>query len=334
MRMPTDSAEGRWRELLSIARWTPSPHNTQPWRVRILDASRARVLLDHRRALPKEDLTGCFIYCAMGSFLESLRLLAANRGLRLVVTPLQEERHDHLEPFADVSLIRDDSVTPEIEDELFLRRQTSRLTPSNELLTSDELHAFTRVVQHFGQSILHFSDRHVIDQLMQLNLEAVVHDLNSKAYHDEIVSWFRYRERDAVQRSDGLSAVCMAIPPLEFFLFARFPWCTKVPVLGALARRQYQRRLGPVPQLAALSGPFWDRAAATNAGAAMMRLWLEMTRFGLYIHPFGNLVTNDTARDAMNALTGDDNIWIVFRIGRTAPPPRSHRLAVEDIIDA
>lgn len=327
-------SSGLWRALLEIARFTPSPHNTQPWFLEVHSATTARLLLNHDRALPKEDLTGCFISCAMGSFLESLRLLAANRHHRLEATLLDEPRDGAFEPFADLQLVRDDTLHSDVDDDLFLRRQTSRLAPEAGTLSADELVHLQAIASRFGQQLLHFTDRAVIDHLMQFNLDAVIHDLNSSDYHDEIVSWFRFRERTALARRDGLSALCMTIPAIEFWFLARFPQSAMLPIVGSIVRRMYARRLGPVPQLAALAGTFWDRKSAVNAGAGLMRLWLEMTRFGLYIHPFGNLVTNDTARAGLNKITSTDKIWIVFRIGRTSPPPRSHRLAVGDISNA
>lgn len=320
-----------WGELLSIARWTPSPHNCQPWKVRVEDDRRARVFLDHARALPKEDASGCFCDCAMGSYIESLRLLAANRGLSLGVSWCEGRRQEGLEPFADLELAPGNGVDRRFADELFLKRRTSRLAPSPDLLSGGQRESLRSIARESGQELLHFTDRPTIDRLMDLNLTAVVQDLNSRDYHDEIVSWFRYRETTAQRLADGLSARCMAIPPLEFFCLARAPWTARLPVVGSLVRRAYARRLGPVPQLAALTGPFWDRRSAIQAGACLMRLWLEMTRFGLFIHPFGNLVTNLAARSAMFQATGSQAIWIVFRLGRTAPPPRSHRLTVEAI---
>lgn len=325
---------GLWEEVLDIARLTPSPHNTQPWKVQIEDDRRATIFLDHRRALPKEDTTGCFILCAMGSFVEAIRLAAANRGRRAEVRWLDGDREGDMERIATIELTPEKGEEGEYEDELFRRRQTSRLAPEPRPLTPDELGALERTASAGTQRLRYISDREQIDRLMELNLQAVVEDLNSRGYHNEIVSWFRYRESTARRLADGLSARCMVIPAIEFAMFAHLPWLARAPVLGGVVRRRYRRRVGPAHQLVALAGPFWDRSPALDAGACLLRLWLEMTRFGLYIHPFGNLVTNLAARRSMEALTGDEDIWIVFRIGRTTAPPRSHRLPLGAITHA
>ena len=50
-----------WPSLLESAIYSPSPHNVQPWRVRILDETEADLFIDSARTLPKEDPTGSFI---------------------------------------------------------------------------------------------------------------------------------------------------------------------------------------------------------------------------------------------------------------------------------
>ena len=51
----------RWESIIQIALRTPSPHNTQPWRLRIKDDRRATLYLEVARTLPDEDTTGHFL---------------------------------------------------------------------------------------------------------------------------------------------------------------------------------------------------------------------------------------------------------------------------------
>jgi hypothetical protein len=59
----------RWEPIIQTALRTPSPHNTQPWRLRIKDDSHATLFMETARMLPDEDTTGHFLVCAMGMFL-------------------------------------------------------------------------------------------------------------------------------------------------------------------------------------------------------------------------------------------------------------------------
>jgi hypothetical protein len=84
--------------------------------------------------------------------------------------------------------------------------------------------------------------------------------------------------------------------------------------------------------MAWVSGKFWKPGDAVAAGKFLIRFWLELTRRGLYLHPFGNLVTNTKARAAFEKLTGSRDIWFVFRIGYTDEPPESYRLPLEAVL--
>jgi len=72
-----------WKTLLETARYAPSPHNVQPWRLRILSDDTADLLIEKRRTLPKEDPTGSFIILSMGLFIEALTVVAANSSFKL-----------------------------------------------------------------------------------------------------------------------------------------------------------------------------------------------------------------------------------------------------------
>jgi len=88
----------------------------------------------------------------------------------------------------------------------------------------------------------------------------------------------------------------------------------------------------PVATLGFLCGPFWDPRDAAATGRALLHFWLECTRLGLSIHPYGNLVTNRPTAARVRAETGLEDPWLVFKIGRSAAPPASRRRAVEEIL--
>jgi hypothetical protein len=76
----SDDMDG-WREILDDARWAPSPHNTQPWLVRLLSPEAAELYAPRERLLPVEDPEGRFQTAAQGIFLEALDVAAGTLGL-------------------------------------------------------------------------------------------------------------------------------------------------------------------------------------------------------------------------------------------------------------
>src|SRR4051812_8989737 len=56
----------RWREIAHLARLAPTPHNTQPFRIRPLDAQTAEVVALAERFLPEEDHGNRYVASAFG----------------------------------------------------------------------------------------------------------------------------------------------------------------------------------------------------------------------------------------------------------------------------
>ena len=320
-----------WEKILQVALRTPSPHNTQPWRVKIRDELRATLFMEAARMLPDEDLTGHFLRCAMGLFLETLRHAAANAGFVLHAKLCEVAAGAPLIPFAELELEKGSLPSP-FPDELLLSRRTSRL-PSNgvpiEPAVTAELKA---LATESGQRYEQIDDPARIEPIIRENIRAVFHDLNVRAYHDEIARWFRYSDKEAQLKCDGLDYRCMGVRPIQLKLTRSLPQVMRWPLVRSLVGRAYRAQIGRVTHLGIIAGPFFDDAASVHAGASLLRFWLELARAHIYIHPFGNLVTNAEAAARVRELTGIDNIWLVFRIGHTAAPPRSYRRSLEQVL--
>ena len=323
-----------WRDILELAQRAPSPHNVQPWKVRITSDRTCEVYIDINRTLPKEDTTGSFIISGMIMYLETMRYAAQiyQHELRyelLVDQPLQNSR---LQLFAKIVITPDNSIIPTFEREVIMSRRTSRLNYSSQPITKANEIKLGKLAQSYGYKYGYTDNHEIIEKLIIQDIKALFVDLNSPSYHDEIVSWFRFTNRSSTLHKDGLDFRCMQIPATEYYLSARFPFILKVPIIRVLIVKRYRKLLVKTPYIAWISGKFWQPEDAIVAGKFLIHFWLELTRMGLYLHPFGNLVTNMSARDAFQSLTESDNVWFVFRAGYTNEPPESYRLPLERIL--
>jgi nitroreductase len=331
-----------WKEILETAVLSPSPHNVQPWRVRVLSDGEADLFIERGRTLPKEDPTGSFIILTMGLFIEALTIAAANRsyalGYRLHRSPSEytpeyiEAERDDLMPFARLTLEPDAAARGGYEDALFAKRQTSRVSLTPEPVPADAARALSELSHSWGQRYVQFADHATVERVLARNTDALFEDLNEPGYHDEIVEWFRFTSRQARRTRDGLDYRCMNSSRTAFWLAARFPKLLLTPLLGRLFRRLYRRQLGRVPTVAVLAGPFWRPEEAFETGRFLLRFWLETARHGLYLHPYGNLVTNKPAAEWCEGELGVPNVWLIFKIGFSAEPPRSYRRPVEEVL--
>jgi hypothetical protein len=71
----------------------------------------------------------------------------------------------------------------------------------------------------------------------------------------------------------------------------------------------------------------------------MIRLWLILTRHGLYWHPYGSVITSEAARQnmiehlQMPAESGEeDMVWLLLRMGQSPEPPLSRRLPLQEFL--
>jgi len=74
-----------WEELAEYARWTPSPHTVQPWRLRVRSEAEADLFYVPERLLPAEDPLGRFLMVALPDgrardLIENLAVAARARG--------------------------------------------------------------------------------------------------------------------------------------------------------------------------------------------------------------------------------------------------------------
>lgn len=321
----------RWESILQTALRTPSPHNTQPWRVRVTSDRSATLFMDVARTLPDEDTTGHFLICAMGMFLESLRIVSANAGVALQHTLIDQRGPGPLIRFAELVLDGPSEASP-YPDHLFEIRKTSRL-PNNSVRISPALTAqLKELAPRYGQHYHQFEDPALIERIVLENIRAVFNDLNVPAYHREIARWFRYSDKEAQTKADGLDYRCMRILPMQLRLMRSLPQIMRWPLTRGLIKRIYRRQLGEISHLGVISGPFFDDVAAIDAGAFLMRFWLELSRCRLFIHPFGNLVTNPEAKARVRQMTRIDDVWLVFRVGYTDEPPQSFRRPLNEVL--
>lgn len=334
-----------WRKILETALHAPSPHNVQPWRVKILDDFRAELFIDSTRTLPKEDVTGSFIISTMGIFIEAIDILARRENLKIeyelthepefYAPAILEVSAQYLIEFAKLTLkpIDANDFCDNLYDEkLFSSRRTSRLHLKKESVPDEAFRDLSEIAVEFNQNYAQIIDGKVIERILAQNTNALFEDLNSPGYHDEIVEWFRYSKSESETKRDGLDYRAMNTSRVMFWMTARMSWMMKTPVLKRILAQTYRAQTGEVPTLGVISGAFWKPHDAINAGRFLMRFWLETARHNVYMHPFGNLVTNEKAIKFVTEETKIKDIWLVFKIGFSDEPPQSYRLPLEKIL--
>jgi hypothetical protein len=327
---------GPWIDLLADARLAPSPHNTQPWLLRVVSDREAELLYDPARLLPVTDPAGRFMSCALGIFAEALSIAAAARGLEVGCDysgnpPRAEEA---AEPLARLTLR--EGVVDAATIELLRRRRTSRLPYDGLPVPDDVLASLARVAAPWGHAAGFSSDPSTVSWLVGLNCDTLFYDLDNDGARAEIGRWIRTSDSEARRTADGFAPSALGFPgPLVGLFFFRHG-LFRPRAARAIARRLYLRTMRGTATVGWLRGPFRTPTDCFASGRMLLRFWLELTRHGLVLHPFGSVITNERAHarlaERLALEEGERELWLVLRLGRSVEPPSSSRLPTERLL--
>jgi nitroreductase len=316
------------KRALAIARFAPSAHNTQPWRVS-REGDRLVIGVDPRRHLAHSDPLARDLHLALGGFVEAITLALAAEGVAAAAVDPPAGAFAALEHAGSrgrdagpISLLR--------------RRQTSRLAYSPRPLEAAAVDALAAAARAHGIS-LHAAARGTAERA---KLDAWFFAATRESWLDaravaELRAWMRLDPEGARAPEDGLSTHCLGLGTADgigaSLAVRAWPWRAAgavflAPLLAERLAASEARDVAEAPFLGLLVA---DRAGAAAAGAGLLRVWLAATELGLAIHPISVLIDRRGWEVARHLGVPADRVMFAFRLGRSAPPPRSGRLPVE-----
>jgi hypothetical protein len=330
---------GFWWELVDYARWCPSPHNVQPWKMKVISDEEAHLYYDPARIPIIVDGTSAFTIAGMGMFIECLNIAANKHGYKIASEHAPEKFLDstseELKIFAKLYLIKTDKNI-DINRELIKKRKTSRLQYDGRIISFDIVNALKNITKKYGHDFIFSTDNELIRFAIDLNSKSVLERSQEEPARKEMCKWIRTTDEEAERMRDGWWYRCTGISGKMlsnfFFHHERFEsrWKTKT------ANRILNRSMSGTSNLAWIAGPFQSRNDWVNAGTMLQRLWLEMTKYNVYMHPFGPVITTPAShekfRKKINFSENENELWFLIRLGYSTDPPRSFRLETKDII--
>ncbi|HSY21380.1 MAG TPA: hypothetical protein VK841_04660 [Polyangiaceae bacterium] len=324
-----------WRRLAGIARFAPTPHNTQPFRIRPRSETQADVVVLKPRLLPKEDHGNLYMTSAIGIFCETVDRAGAAIGLDVTTAlePTLEPARLHEDSAPDVVARIDvrGPIEPRPEDGRLIAhvRRTSRHPYDATPVAGETLARLAAGMSRYGQALDIESGAAPLAQIMDWNAASVIDNLQIDDERREIQGWYRTGPTPAL--GDGLWNGPFCQPAWEVkFAFAA-PRLLAWPGVRTLAEARFKRSQRAL-HVAFLRGPFRTAAELFGAGRGLMDLWIAMAREGVFMHPMGSMLTNPDYAARVARLVGHDDVWLVVRLGHSAEPEAAPRLAAEEIV--
>lgn len=190
-------------ELVSLARFSPSSHNTQPWTVKI-DASAAAITIgyDLSRQLKFGDPENRELFLTLGCFIETLICAASDRGLEATYDFISQEPSS----VARVTFKPAEATNEWVR--LIQKRRSDRRLYEQKPLPSDvssELSGINR-----GQASLLLVDNiEDIAFLAKMTEESTFKIMSDKNFRNELASWVR---TNYTKQQDGMPGYTQGMP--------------------------------------------------------------------------------------------------------------------------
>ena len=325
-----------WKELLDYARWSPSPHNIQPWKIRIFSVTEAELCYVPERLIPLTDQGNTFMTIGMGIFIENMRIAAEGHGLHLAFSwygSAMKSGEATQTAFGKLLLTPRSNATPAFDKTLILQRKTSRLNYQPCPIKETTLAVLEALVQRQEHRFFSSSRERDVRAIVQLNSATLFRDLNNEQVRSELDKWLRYTDKEATAKKDGLWYHCMRFPGKLMRNFFHHHKAYSHGLIKKVINKYYTHSMDDTKTIGWISGDISSPEACLHAGKMLAQLWLEMTKQNVYMHPFGSVITNaESHAQLKDLLHCPDNTWFLFRMGYSKTPPASCRLETEELI--
>ncbi len=330
--------KNKWMDILEFARWCPSPHNTQPWKVKIISDNKAEIFYEPTRLVPEEDPLSAFMIIGMTMFCECIKIAATPYGLTGQIKYAEEEvlnaNAKNLQLFATIELHADKNTSAP-DRELIKKRKTSRLHYQGKAIESTIANELQKIVVEYDNKLTVSNEKKMVEFVLDLNGYTLFSDMDDDKVRTEISKWVRTKDEDAHKTNDGLWYHCMRFPGylMNNFFFHHERFAGKR--IRKVLTKVYRDSMKGTKTIAWIEGNFNTKADFINCGKSMIYMWLHMTKHNIFLHPFGSVITNPNANKQLQekvAPQENKKLWLLMRLGYSDEPPRSLRLPVTEII--
>ncbi len=349
-------------QILDLARWAPSGDNTQPWWFEIIDERHVVIHGFDTREGCVYDLDGHGSQISLGALLETIAIAASSYGFQM-----NAQRRVHFPQNPETSLIFDvhfipgsriqaDPLIPYIKSRMVQRRPMNarELSPIEKTTLESSIGERFRIIWLEG-----FAKRWQTALLMFSNAKLRLTMPEAYKVHREIIKWGDNKGEEGVPaKTLGLDPLTLRLMQWVMESWQRVEFFNTY-LAGTLAPR-IQMDLIPGIACSAHFVILAEREPDSiddyiDAGRAVQRFWLTLTKLGLFMQPeltpliFATYARNrvpftkskqkereaDKIETKVNQLIGADSSHAVFmgRIGAgPSPTVRSERLPLKALL--
>ena len=258
----------RDRELVRFATLAANSHNTQPW---TFTARGDEIVIapDFARRCPAVDPDDHHLFVSLGCAVENLVLAASLLGLKATPTVEGDRIAIALETAPPATSALADAIPA---------RQCTRALFDGRPVAPEVLGELENACREPGVSTILLTDRAGISRVADYVLEGNSAQMRDKAFMDELVSWMRFNEADAVATMDGLFSGASGNPTLPAWLARPL---LKLVFTEKTENKKYRKQIDSSAGVIVLAADQSDKEHWIAVGRACQRFGLQATALGL-----------------------------------------------------
>jgi hypothetical protein len=216
-------------------------------------------------------------------------------------------------------------------------RQTSRKKYTASLLESEKEKLVRMCNDEYGFS-LKFLSKKLSHKVIWLNQRAVFDDMFNEPVRKELDHWLRYNSEEKSKTQDGLAYDCMELSGGLLHFFVKHYRLLHWPLIKQILKQYYLRTMKDSSSVGYIMAPFKTEKQSYEIGRCIIDVWLDITKEGKYLHPFGTIVANEEAHSDFVNMTGnqstesrnDNFVVFIFRAGQSPKPVESLRIPYKE----
>jgi hypothetical protein len=201
-------------EILYLASFAPSGHNTQPWIVKVVEPKHWIIGSDRKRWLPAVDPENRELFLSIGAFIENLVLAAGTFGYSIDIQIIAKNRTDT--EIAEVRFQKDKPIDFPVEK--IKKRRTVRSNYLDQEMKVDDIKFITKhdtrscLIPTVSPHSFYFPNTSPQGKYLQ---EGTIEANRKQAFRDpaqeELANWIRWSNKEGKIHRNGLTPESMEI---------------------------------------------------------------------------------------------------------------------------
>lgn len=313
-------------KIIKYATKAPSGHNTQPWKFKYRNGA-ISVLPDFSKSLPVVDNDNHALFISLGCALENLIIAANHFNLESTININCTEKGNCIK--VDLSKAYETEKSGLFD--YITKRQVTRSKYSSVKIPGNILNNLFDDNFKEGVQIRLFLSEPEMNSLIPYIIEGNNLQFKNKAFVNELVSWIRFSEKEAMLKGDGIWAASMGLPNMGRFIGN---FVMKNFVSAGTEAKRLERLISASAGFALFMVERNDPAHWIRLGQAFQRFGLKATKYHISHSHLNMPCEEPKVREKMIRDFQLKNLTplLLIRFGYTEPMPYSFRRNVNDFI--